>query len=77
MKTGREERLVERRVSYTLEHEGRFYVVEDVPARVDEETGEQYFAPATVERLRQTILGRGEPDRLLETPVYKYGEKAA
>ena len=30
--------LVERRVTYTLEHDGKFYVVEDVPARVDEES---------------------------------------
>ena len=37
----KESQMVERRVTYTLEHEGRLYVVENVPARVDEETGEQ------------------------------------
>ena len=46
-----EEKLVERRVTYTLEHEGKFYIVENVPARVNEETGEQFFSPITVERL--------------------------
>ncbi len=45
----RGEKLVERRVSYTLEHEGKFYIVENVPARVNKETGEQFFSPATVE----------------------------
>jgi hypothetical protein len=69
--------MVERRVTYTLEHEGRFYVVENVPARVDEETGEQYFAPATVERLQEVVLGKQKPDRVVETPVYKYSERAA
>lgn len=69
--------MVERRVTYTLQHEGQFYVVENVPARVDEETGEQYFAPATVERLQEVILSRQKPDRVVETPVYKYSERTA
>lgn len=73
----REEQLVERRVTYALEHEGKFYIIEDVPARVDEETGEQYFAPSTVEQLQQTILGEQRPDRVIETPVYAYRERAA
>ena len=72
-----EGRMVERRVTYTLEHEGQFYVVEDVPARVDEESGEQYFAPSTVERLQEVILSKQKPDRVVETPVYKYRERAA
>jgi hypothetical protein len=70
----KEERLVERRVTYTLEHEGRFYIVRNVPARVNEETGEQFFSPATVERLQRTILGEGKPSRVIETPVYEYAE---
>lgn len=69
--------MVERRVTYTLQHEGQFYVVENVPARVDEDTGEQYFAPATVERLQEVILSRQKPDRVVETPVYKYSERTA
>ena len=64
--------MVERRVTYTVQHEGQFYVVENVPARVDEETGEQYFAPSTVERLQEVILSRQKPDRVVETPVYIY-----
>jgi hypothetical protein len=73
----REERLVEQRVTYTLEYEGRFYLVANVPARVDEETGEQFFSPSTVERLHETILGKQKPDRVIETPVYEYSESAA
>lgn len=70
-----EEKLVERRVTYTLEHEGKFYVVENVPARVNEETGERFFSPATVERLQRTILGEQKPSRIIETPVYEYSEQ--
>lgn len=68
------ERLVEQRVAYTLEMEGKFYIVENVPARVDKETGEQFFAPSTVERLQETILGQAEPSKVIETPVYEYSE---
>jgi YgiT-type zinc finger domain-containing protein len=70
----REEKLVERRVTYTLEHDGKFYIVEKVPARVNEQTGEQFFSPATVERLQKTILQKRKPDRVIETPVYAYAE---
>jgi hypothetical protein len=70
----KKEKLVERRVTYTLEHEGKFYIVENVPARVDEETGDHFFSPITVERLQRTILGRGQPNRVIQTPVYEYTE---
>ena len=69
--------MIERRVTYTLEDNGQVYVVENVPARIDEETGEQYFAPATVERLQEMIRGHEKPSRIIETPVYDYAEKAA
>jgi hypothetical protein len=69
-----EEKLVERRVTYMLKHEGKFYIVENVPARVNEETGEQFFSPSTVERLQRTILQPGKPNRVIQTPVYEYAE---
>lgn len=45
------ETMVETTVTYTIEHEGKFYIVENVPARVCKETGEQFFLPETVEHL--------------------------
>ena len=69
-----QEKLIQRRVTYTLEHEGKFYIVENVPARVDEETGEQFFSPTTVERLQQAIFGKQEPNRMIETPVFTYAD---
>jgi YgiT-type zinc finger domain-containing protein len=70
----KQEKLIQRRVTYTLEHEGKFYIVENVPARVDEETGEQFFSPATVERMQQAIFGKQEPNRVIETPVFTYAD---
>lgn len=63
---------VEKQVTYTLELNGKFFVIENVPARVDEETGEQFFSPSTVEHLQQIILTGQAPDRFTEVPVYKY-----
>ncbi len=68
------EDLEERRVTYTVELEGRFFIVENVPARVNVETGEQYFSPQTVECLQAKILGSASPKRLIETPVFEYTE---
>jgi hypothetical protein len=51
-----EERFVNQLVTYTVEVDGRRYVIEHVPARVNVETGEQLFAPETVERLQRIVL---------------------
>lgn len=74
MMNSSEGKLVERRLTYTLAHAGRFYIVENVPARVNEDTGKQCFSPATVERLQRTILGQQKPSRVIEAPVYEYSE---
>ncbi|MCY7348437.1 MAG: YgiT-type zinc finger protein [Pyrinomonadaceae bacterium] len=66
------ETMREAKVTYTLEMDGKFFIIENVPARVCEETGEQFFSPETVERLQQTLWGREKPKKLLETPVYEF-----
>ena len=68
----REEKLIERKVTYTLLKAGKFYIIENVPARVNIETGEQYFSPLTVEHLQQIISGKSQPKCLIETPVYEF-----
>lgn len=66
------ETLIEQRVNYTLEMDGKFIVVENVPARLCLETGERFFSPETVERLQQIIWERNKPSRTLEVPVYEF-----
>ncbi len=66
------ETFVETKVTYTLEYEGKFYVIENVPARVCRETGEQLFSPETVEHIQKTIRGRRKPVRTIQTPIYQY-----
>ena len=67
-----DEKLVERLVAYTLFKDGRLLVVENVPARVDTETGEQYFAPQTVEHLQRILQENRPPARFVQTPVYEF-----
>lgn len=66
------ETLEERRVTYTLEMNGKFYIVENVPASVCVETGEQFFAPETVEQLQKTIWEEQQPKPVLETPMHEF-----
>jgi YgiT-type zinc finger domain-containing protein len=66
------ETMVDTQVTYTLEHKGQFFIIEHVPARVCQETGEQFFSPKTVERLQALIKGDKKPARVIETPVYEF-----
>ncbi len=66
------ETIVETKVTYTLEYEGNFILIEDVPARVCQETGEQFFAPDTVEHIHAIIKTKKKPERTIQTPVFHY-----
>lgn len=77
MSANRQENWIEKQVTYTLNLNGTIILIENVPARVNEETGEQFFSPSTVERLQETILDRKEPDRFDRVPVYDYSNIAA
>lgn len=68
----REEWVVEQRVTFTIDLDGRVVTVENVPARVDEETGERYFSPATVERLQEIMWGERTEEREVETPAVDF-----
>jgi YgiT-type zinc finger domain-containing protein len=66
------ETMKESKVRYTLEMDGKFYIIENVPARVCVETGEQFFSPDTVERLQKTIWEQKKPKKTIETPIYEF-----
>ena len=67
-----EEILVSGFVTYPLQVDGKFYLIENVPARIDEETGEHFFAAAVVKNLQQIVMKGKEPDRKIETAIYNY-----
>ncbi len=66
------ETLVEKKVTYHIEVNGRLFVIENVPARVNVETGENHFSPDTVERLQMIVRERRSPVRTIQTPVYEF-----
>lgn len=68
------ETLVETKVTYHIEYQGRLFLIEHVPARVNPETGERHFSPETVERLHQIVRGNtlATRTRTIETPVYEF-----
>jgi YgiT-type zinc finger domain-containing protein len=68
------ETMVERKVTYTVEVKGKLMVVENVPARVCSETGEQCFSADTVERLQQMVWEQRKPTRVIEVPVYEFAQ---
>ena len=67
-----EETFVQQTVTYTLEVEGRFVIVEHVPARVSVRTGERFFSPETVERLQKVVWEGKTHSRVVEAPVFEY-----
>lgn len=66
------EKLVEQKVTYTLQLNGQLVVIENVPARVDVETGEELSSPDTVERLQKMVSEKKEPKRVIAVPVYEF-----
>lgn len=66
------ETIVETHVTYSVEVDGHLIIVEHVPARVCQETGEQFFAPETVQKIHQIIHGGAKPVRTVQTPVYEF-----
>lgn len=68
------ENVADRVVNYVLDIGGEIVIVENVPARVNLDTGERYFAPDTVERLQQIAWNKENPSRIVETPVFSYSD---
>jgi hypothetical protein len=64
--------FVEENVTYTLQLDCKFYLIENVPARINEETGEHHFEPDVVANLQRIIHSGKAPDRVIETAIYKY-----
>lgn len=66
------EHFVDRRVRYKIDLGDRLVVIEDVPARVCEQTGEQFFSPETTDRIWQIVHGEQRPARVMQADVYDY-----
>ena len=65
-------KMIKQKVTYTLFKEGKFYIIENVPARINMETGEEFFSPKTVEDLHNIILEEKVHLRTVQTPIFDF-----
>lgn len=63
-------RLEERTVSRVQEYQGRYVLIENLPALVCTHCGETYFTPAAHDRVVALLQGDAAPVRVVELPVY-------
>ena len=66
------ETMVEKEVTCTLEVDGKFIIIQNVPARACLETEERFFSPETVEQLQRTIWEKRKPRHVIQTPVFDF-----
>ncbi|MBC8151788.1 MAG: hypothetical protein H7Z72_02650 [Bacteroidetes bacterium] len=66
------ETLIDTHVRYILDLDGRLLVFENVPARVNPTTGEQFFAPAIVRQIQEVAFSATEPIRTIQAAVYEF-----
>lgn len=66
------EDFVDRRVRYKVDLGDRIVVIENVPARVCEQTDEEFFSPETAERIWKIVHGGKQPARVMQADVYDY-----
>ncbi len=61
------------KITYCLQHNvSRVHVIGNVPARLCQETGEEYFAPEAVEHIQAINASGASPVRVIETLDYDY-----
>ncbi len=67
----------ERRMSREVRWQGQLFVFEDVPLGVCTQCGEKFLKPEVAKSIDQALLGRKQPTRMIQVPVYQYEPDAA
>ena len=67
-----DEKLVEGQVTYTLLKDGQLYVVEHVPARINEETGEDISHRKPSNNCSASFRRNANPPASIKAPVYEF-----
>lgn len=62
----------QRLVRFSIRYHGRTVIVENVPASVDPDTGEEFFSPETVERLQAIVWSDDQGDGTSETRIQQF-----
>jgi YgiT-type zinc finger domain-containing protein len=59
-------------VSEIFQIEGKFYLVENIPATVCSRCGEEIFSRETTEHIREMLQGKTEPIKSISVDVFSY-----
>lgn len=62
--------MVEKRVDLSRKVEGKYVLVENVPAGVCTECGTRYYAANVLKMIEETIRRRNKAEREIRVPVY-------
>ncbi|MBI1923355.1 YgiT-type zinc finger protein [Candidatus Poribacteria bacterium] len=62
--------IVERRVELPRKVEGRYIIIENVPAGVCKACGTRYYAANVLKTIEETVRGRRKAEREVLVPVY-------
>ena len=54
--------------------EGKFYLIEDIPAKVCYRYGEEVFSAETTERIKLMLHSENKPARSISLDVFSYDE---
>lgn len=61
-------------VSEVFNIQGKFYLVENIPAMVCDRCGEEVFSRETTEQIRVMLHGQEQPIKSIPLEVFSYGE---
>jgi YgiT-type zinc finger domain-containing protein len=64
--------VIEQEVTYTVEVDGKWIIIEHVPAKVCLQCGEKLYSLETVEHLQEIAWGKKKPHRVIQTPVFDF-----
>ena len=62
--------IVSKNITYTQWYKGELIVVENVPAEVCQNCGEEYFSPATVDKI-QKVIELHHTSKTIKVPVFQ------
>jgi YgiT-type zinc finger domain-containing protein len=68
--------LEERLIRYVQDYKGTVVIIENVPALVCTQCGEQLLEPGVVDKIQQLVWNQPEPKKRAEVPVYDLAEVA-
>ena len=66
------EKFYSQNVNETFQIDGKFYLVENIPATVCSQCGEIVFSRQTTERIRTMLHGQSQPIKAISMDVYAY-----